>query len=531
MNGGLLKSASQLAIIAATGLFVGGVAMPSAKAADLGGDCCADLEERVAELEATTARKGNRRMSLTVTGQVNRVVMWYDDGGRSDTYFGLDNTNSSSRFSFLGEAKISGAVKTGFEIMIEIEAGGTSSKTSQFDEDGRISSTGGWGIANMSSLNTVNQDAYFGDARRVAWWIEHKDIGRMTVGRYEGAGAIQTIDLGGVSVAGGPSFGLLGGGTFLRSKNTGQIANVTVANLVDPAAAQGRTELVRYDSPTIAGFIFSASIGESSKNPTWGTMLRYAGEFSGIRVAAGIGYETSKDKASPTFFNPLSTGAGAFAGASPDTSAWGAGLSVMHVPSGLFVQGSYIAATYSDNPVILSDGYWGTSSICTGTTGNVGNAACNNTGAKADANQWHIQGGITKNWTGLGNTSLYAEYGRSNDWGAQEGTGRDFANEAVTGAPFVGTIGNTNFTGVANVTDTRINMYGLGLVQNLDAAATELYITWRRFDPKMNGTEYSCTGGAPQSGAGAGTACTANFEGSPSFHNVDIIGGGARIKF
>jgi hypothetical protein len=31
----------------------------SAKAADLGGSC-ADLEERVAELEATTARKGNR---------------------------------------------------------------------------------------------------------------------------------------------------------------------------------------------------------------------------------------------------------------------------------------------------------------------------------------------------------------------------------------------------------------------------------------------------------------------------------------
>ena len=72
MNGGLLKtSTSYVALLAAAGLFVGGVAMPSAKAADLGGDCCADLEERVAELEATTARKGNRRVSLTVTGQVN----------------------------------------------------------------------------------------------------------------------------------------------------------------------------------------------------------------------------------------------------------------------------------------------------------------------------------------------------------------------------------------------------------------------------------------------------------------------------
>ena len=77
MIGGLVKSStSRLALMAAAGLFVGSVAMPSAKAADLGGDCCADLEERVAELEATTARKGNRKMSLTVSGQVHRIVLW-----------------------------------------------------------------------------------------------------------------------------------------------------------------------------------------------------------------------------------------------------------------------------------------------------------------------------------------------------------------------------------------------------------------------------------------------------------------------
>ena len=76
MIGGLVKSStSRMAILAAMGLFMGGVAMPSAKAADLGGDCCADLEERVAELEATTARKGNRKMSLTITGQIHRVVL------------------------------------------------------------------------------------------------------------------------------------------------------------------------------------------------------------------------------------------------------------------------------------------------------------------------------------------------------------------------------------------------------------------------------------------------------------------------
>ena len=60
MSGALLLSAA----------LYGGHSAP-AFAADLGGDCCADLEERVAELEATTARKGNRKVSLSIYGQVN----------------------------------------------------------------------------------------------------------------------------------------------------------------------------------------------------------------------------------------------------------------------------------------------------------------------------------------------------------------------------------------------------------------------------------------------------------------------------
>src|SRR5258705_11676465 len=110
--------------------------MPSAKAADLGGDCCADLEERVAELEATTARKGNRKMSLTITGQVNRMIMFWDDGHSRGIYYGIDNRNSSSRFAFLGEASATPWLKFGFEIMIEGESTSGSTRVSQINEDG-----------------------------------------------------------------------------------------------------------------------------------------------------------------------------------------------------------------------------------------------------------------------------------------------------------------------------------------------------------------------------------------------------------
>ncbi len=51
MIGGLMKRGGIIAVAAAASIY-----STSAMAADLGGDCCADLEERVAELEATTAR-------------------------------------------------------------------------------------------------------------------------------------------------------------------------------------------------------------------------------------------------------------------------------------------------------------------------------------------------------------------------------------------------------------------------------------------------------------------------------------------
>ena len=78
MIGGLMKTTSRFAVAAAAGLFMGGMALTPAQAADLGGDCCADLEERVAELEATTVRKGNRKVSVKLSGQVNRSLLIWD---------------------------------------------------------------------------------------------------------------------------------------------------------------------------------------------------------------------------------------------------------------------------------------------------------------------------------------------------------------------------------------------------------------------------------------------------------------------
>ena len=105
-------------------LFYGGLGAlllaGSAQAADLGGNCCADLEERVAELEATVARKGNRKVTLEVSGHVNAAVITTDldlvgpNGDNMNDPRIIDNDNSESRFRFKGAAKLSADWEAGF---------------------------------------------------------------------------------------------------------------------------------------------------------------------------------------------------------------------------------------------------------------------------------------------------------------------------------------------------------------------------------------------------------------------------------
>ncbi len=54
---------------------------------------------------------------------------------------------------------------------------------------------------------------------------------------------------------------------------------------------------MKYVSPTWWGFTFSGAWGEDDM---WDTALRYAGEFNGIRIAAGIGYKQQNDNPGKT---------------------------------------------------------------------------------------------------------------------------------------------------------------------------------------------------------------------------------------
>ena len=253
-----------------------------------------------------------------------------------------------------------------------------------------------------------------------------------------------TIDLGGIGVvAGFGSMSLLQGNFVLRLSD-GELDNSVWSQFLDPAAYQSRQETLRYDSPAIHGFIFSASVSEASggfnAGTNWGVMLRYAGEYNGFRIASGIGYDHTGDVFTPTSAShsvahglavsrPVTLiGASPFTLRTPNVNAWGAALSLMHVHTGLFLQGSYRGSrttTKAARPLAT-----GVRPATASTSG--GSLPCISSdwrcNPKKDAHWWQIQGGIAKNWTGWGNTSLYGEYGRFTDWGAESGAGRSFTS-------------------------------------------------------------------------------------------------------
>jgi predicted porin len=335
---------------------MGGGILPAA-AADLGGNCCADLEERIAELEATTARKGNRKVSLTVSGWVNEAIFFWDDGAEKNAYVGT-NELEQSRFRFTGDAKITDDVKAGF--ILEIGANGTGSKSFAQDTTG----TGGVKV------------------RKSAWYVSSKTLGKITVGQYDTATyhLIDNIDT--TLTRNVSDFEATG---VALSAFTTRVGGVTGAKWTDLMSGfqnatpgqSGLRNVARYDTPEIAGFTAAASWGEDDQ---WETSLKYKGELGDFKFNAAVGYGESTDAVANT---------GQCAAGNGDCQWWGAGALVSHAPTGLYLYGGY-----AENHIDLKLAQTGDDT----------------------SNTWYLQGGIEQKWNSLGKTNIFAEY-RQDDVG------------------------------------------------------------------------------------------------------------------
>jgi hypothetical protein len=342
--------------------------MSAAQAADLGGSCCADLEERVAELEATTARKGNRKVSLTVTGYVAQEITYWDDGGERNTYIhGLGPTQATN-VRFLGQATISPGWTAGYLIRIQDLTGNAFSRI-----DGAA-----------IDQNNPNLDAGL-NTQMAYWFIQSKDLGKVSVGKaaHAAKSAAMFTDLSGTQIIdnytfldGFPHFIIRSGGDLSPATLTwGQLAFCYSQSFPLGGDCNGIVmNGLRYDSPTYAGFSVSASWGSDD---FWEVAGRYGGEVSGFKLAFGIGYSEMRDEVT----------SGAAVSKEKKSDFFQIGGYAQHLATGLFAHAAY--GEEDNNDTLLLNGK-----------------------RALDGEHWYVKAGIRKKFTPLGHTIVYGDYGQ-----------------------------------------------------------------------------------------------------------------------
>lgn len=417
------------------------MAATSANAADLGGNCCADLEERIAELEATTARKGNRKVSLTISGWVNEAVFFWDDGVQSNTYIGT-NSLEQSRFRFTGDAKIVPGWTAGYTLEIGVNG----------------QASGSWSQDTQGGDNSMK-------VRKSNWWIKNDQLGKLTVG-LEGEATYHLLD--DADGANTRNFADAEAAAVAMSKfkvrsNGAYVNGITWNGIIgggnnSTPGQGGRRNIVRYDSPAIMGFVVTGSWGE---NDLGSVALSYKGEIGDFKIIGRGGYAQNSDETvQPCHKNPLEL----------DCQWFGAAGTIMHAPTGLYVYGGW--GEQKDN-------HRGE------------DIAPPKTFVEKTDTMWFVQGGIEQKFFPLGKTTIFGEY-RHDDTGtnlsAKDGAG--------------------NY-----IHDASINYYAAGVVQNIEAAAMDLYVIWRHAD-----------GDANFANAGA-------IANNTKFDNFDVVITGALIKF
>ncbi len=406
-------------LLAAAGI---GLAGSAASAADLGGDCCADLEERIAELEATTARKGNRKVKLEVSGQVNEALIFWDDGVESNQGV-YTNDNGRTRFRFKGSAKITDDVKAGY--LLEIGVRGANSK--RFDQD-----------------NPNPADEAGLDVRHSTWYLESKSLGALWVGRTAPAAeGITEVNLANTKdVAKFADVEDSGLGLLVRSGAT--LSNLSFRRAIndfgDQPGEPERGNIVKYVSPELAGFALTAAWGGDDY---WDVGVKYKGEMGGFKLAAGIAYgQEENDNGIDLDEIQMANCRAADDDQDTDCEQVGGSVSIMHDATGLYT--NFSAGWRKDNTII--DAFDG------------GPAA-----ADDESTFWAIEAGIQQKFFPIGKTTLFGQY---YDLDGGSNNNRDFELGAVD----------------ANIAGSALEMYGGGIVQKIDAAEMLLYVYYRHYE-------------------------------------------------
>ena len=196
-------------------------------------------EKRVLAEAMSEEQKGavvsDSKLNIKLYGQVDKAVLFSDDGNSGNTYL-VDNDNSSTRIGVLGIVSPNDKVRVGTRLEFEYQTN-PSNLVSQ--EDKRVDDVGL-------------------EKRHMDLWVDANAFGKFSLGWGSTASdGTSEIDLSGTGIVGFSSVADMAGGQLFYNKNTGSLSDTPVASVYGNMDGLGRDERIRYDSPSFSGFVGS----------------------------------------------------------------------------------------------------------------------------------------------------------------------------------------------------------------------------------------------------------------------------------
>jgi len=237
-----------------------------------------------APVSAGTVSNSNDTASVTLSGHFNKAVLWMNDGEASRVSI-VGNNNSRTRGRIVVKGKLNEAVSY--------------TALSEWGMESNTSSSVSPGGSDATASPEVGSDAQF-DQRHTMVRMSHKSFGSIRLGQTSEANdGITENNMSGATdvVYGGNT--VVGNGIHLRQDGATVASSTTVGHMLSGNGEGGRTDTIRYDTPSFGGFSAAASF-QADQSTSYG--LRYGGKFGGIKVKAGYGGTVEGGSGSSTEF-------------------------------------------------------------------------------------------------------------------------------------------------------------------------------------------------------------------------------------
>lgn len=207
------------------------------------------------------------KVKLSIEGQVNRGLLYYNDGNKSAVRH-VDNGASSTRLAFKGSAQATDDLVLGATIEVQFESNST-------------------GTVNQVDNTAVGTDSF--TQRKLEVYASSERFGTVMMGQGDTAtDGMSESDLSGTELVGYSAVADAGGGLSFATATTGAIAgNPTVGGVFDNLNGLGRDDRLLYETPNFRGLTLSTSVIDGGE---WDVAATYGAEYDSLTVNAKLGY-------------------------------------------------------------------------------------------------------------------------------------------------------------------------------------------------------------------------------------------------